>query len=112
MPLMSESSSPSAFSTLAELDRLVHEPARLAIMALLYVVESANFTFVMNQTGLTWGNLSTHISKLEAGSYVEVEKSFVGKRPNTNLRLTPEGRTAFSEYVTKMKQVLQEFPNQ
>jgi DNA-binding MarR family transcriptional regulator len=109
---MGKNSSATAFSTLAELDRLVHEPARLAVMALLYVVDSANFTFVMNQTGLTWGNLSTHLSKLEAGGYVQVEKSFVGKRPNTDLRLTPEGRAAFSEYVMKMKQVLQEFPNQ
>lgn len=108
---MSEDASAANLSTLVDLDRLVHEPARLAVMALLYVVESANFTFVMNQTGLTWGNLSTHLSKLEAAGYVAVEKSFVGKRPNTDLRLTPTGRAAFSEYVTKMKQVLEELPN-
>ena len=107
---MSDNAGSTNLSTLTELDRLVHEPARLAVMALLYVVESANFTFVMNQTGLTWGNLSTHLSKLEAAGYVEVDKSFVGKRPNTDLRLTSAGRAAFSEYVAKMKQVLKDFP--
>jgi DNA-binding MarR family transcriptional regulator len=95
---------------LADLDRLVHEPARLAVMALLYVIESADFTFLMNQTGLTWGNLSAHLSKLEEAGYLEVEKSFKGRRPNTTLRLTKEGRAAFREYVRKMKQVLDDFP--
>jgi DNA-binding MarR family transcriptional regulator len=95
---------------LAELDRLVHEPARLAVMALLYVVESADFTFTMNQTGLTWGNLSAHLSKLEEAGYIEVEKSFKGRRPNTNLKLTSQGRQAFSEYARKMRQVFQDLP--
>jgi DNA-binding MarR family transcriptional regulator len=94
---------------LADLDRLVHEPARLAVMALLYVVESADFTFVMNQTGLTWGNLSAHLSKLEEAGYLETEKSFKGRRPNTSLRLTEQGRAAFSTYARKMKQVFQGF---
>ena len=107
---MTENSAPAYLAGLADLDKLVHEPARLAVMALLYVVDSASFTFVMNQTGLTWGNLSTHLSKLEAAGYLAVEKSFVGKRPNTDLSLTPVGRAAFSEYVTKMKQVLEELP--
>lgn len=95
---------------LVDLDRLVHEPARLAVMALLYVIESADFTFLMNQTGLTWGNLSTHMSKLEQAGYLEVEKSFKGRRPNTTLRLTPKGREAFQEYAQKMKQVFRDFP--
>jgi DNA-binding MarR family transcriptional regulator len=97
-------------STITELDRVVHEPARLAVMALLYVIESADFTFLMNQTGLTWGNLSAHMSKLEQAGYLEVEKSFKGKRPNTTLRLTPQGRAAFHDYARKMKQVFQDFP--
>ncbi len=97
-------------SGLADLDRLVHEPARLAVMALLYVVESADFTFLINQTGLTWGNLSTHLSKLEEAGYLEVEKSFKGRRPNTSLRLTAQGRAAFSDYARKMKQVFQDIP--
>jgi DNA-binding MarR family transcriptional regulator len=99
-------SSRSALSDLAGLDRLVHEPARLAVMALLYVIESADFIFLMNQTGLTWGNLSAHLSRLEEGGYVEIEKSFAGRRPNTTLRLTPAGRLAFAEYARTMKQVV------
>ncbi len=98
-------------SSLAEIDRLVHEPARLAIIALLYVIESADFTFLMNQTGLSWGNLSTHMSKLEEAGYIEVEKSFKGRRPNTNLRLTPKGRKAFQDYRAKLKKVLDDLPD-
>ncbi len=90
---------------LADIDRLIHEPARLMILALLYVIESGDFTFLMRQTGLTWGNLSSHMSKLEAAGYIEVEKEFVGRKPRTMLRLTDEGRTAFQEYVQSMKQV-------
>ena len=108
-PLKKSNSSPG-LSELAELDRLVHEPARLSVMALLYVVDSADFTFLMNQTGLTWGNLSAHMSKLEEAGYLKVEKSFKGRRPNTTLRLTPQGREAFQEYARKMKQVFQDFP--
>lgn len=98
-------------SELADLDRLVHEPARLTVMALLYVIESADFTFLMNQTGLTWGNLSAHMSKLEDAGYIEVEKAFKGRRPNTTLRLTPQGRVAFHQYAQKMKRAFQDFPD-
>ena len=90
---------------LADIDRIIHEPARLMILALLYVVESGDFTFLMRQTGLTWGNLSSHMSKLEAAGYIEVEKTFKGKKPHTMLRLTDEGRAAFQKYVQSMKQV-------
>lgn len=90
----------------AEIDRLIHEPARLSVMAVLYVIDSADFTFLMNQTGLTWGNLSAHLSKLEEAGYIQVEKSFKGRRPNTNLQLTANGRQAFDEYVRKMKAFL------
>jgi DNA-binding MarR family transcriptional regulator len=96
-------------SALAEIDRLVHEPARMAIMSLLYVVESADFIFLMNQTGLTWGNLSAHLAKLEAAGYLEVEKAFKGKRPNTTLRLTDRGRQAFRQYALQMKQAFGDF---
>jgi len=95
---------------ITDIDRLVHEPARLAVMALLYVIESADFTFVMNQTNLTWGNLSAHLSKLEDAQYVEIEKTFKGKRPNTTLKLTPKGRQAFQQYVQQMKQVFDGLP--
>ena len=97
-------------ASLSEIDRLVHEPARLMLMAVLYVIDSADFTFLMNQTGMTWGNLSAHMSKLEEAGYLEVEKSFKGKRPNTMLRLTPQGRSAFQSYRLKMKQVLDNLP--
>ena len=107
---MSKSTNSPDLSELADLDRLVHEPARLAVMALLYVIESADFTFLMNQTGLTWGNLSAHMSKLEEAGYLEVEKSFKGRRPNTALQLTPQGRKALQAYARKMKQVLRDLP--
>ncbi len=107
---MSKTDANADLSALADVDRLVHEPARLAVMSLLYVVESADFVFLMNQTGLTWGNLSAHMSKLEEAGYLEVEKSFKGKRPNTAMRLTPAGRDAFRGYVQRMKQVLGSFP--
>jgi DNA-binding MarR family transcriptional regulator len=107
---MNEMTGSQDYSALAEIDRLVHEPARLAVMALLYVVESADFTFLMNQAGLSWGNLSAHMSKLEEAGYLEVEKSFKGRRPNTNLRLTTAGRSAFQEYRRRLKQVLDDLP--
>ncbi|MFC2028578.1 winged helix-turn-helix domain-containing protein [Chloroflexota bacterium] len=100
----------SNLSRVTELDRMVHEPARLAVMSLLYVIESAEFTFVMNQTGLTWGNLSAHMSKLEEAGYIAVEKGYKGKRPLTTLSLSPEGRKAFKDYVSKMKNLFKDFP--
>lgn len=96
---------------LANIDKLIHEPARLMIMAVLYVVESADFTFVMNHTDLTYGNLSSHMTKLENAGYIEVAKEFKGKRPNTMLQLTPEGRAAFQEYRASLKQVLDDLPD-
>lgn len=94
-----------------EIDKIIHEPARLLIIACLYVVESADFLFLMNQTGLTKGNLSSHLSKLEAAGYVEVSKEFVKKIPRTLLRLTPQGRESFREYRENMKQVLDNLPD-
>ena len=90
---------------LNEIDTVVHEPARLNIMAQLYVVESADFIFLMRQTGLTFGNLSSHLSKLEAAGYVIVKKEFLGKKPHTMLRLTEKGRVAFRRYMQSMKQL-------
>jgi len=90
------------------IDKVIHEPARLLIMAHLAVVDSADFLFIMNQTGLTFGNLSSHMSRLEDAGYVEVRKKFIGKKPNTVLKLTSEGRRAFDDYRRQMKQVLGE----
>jgi len=94
--------------SITEIDKIIHEPARLLIMANLYVVDSMDFIFLKNQTQLTWGNLSSHISKLETAGYVNVDKSYKGKKPHTMLSLTEEGRTAFLNYRKKMKQVLDE----
>ena len=107
---MDEAKNPNV-SKFADMDRMIHEPARLAIMSLLYVIESADFTFLMNQTGLSWGNLSTHMSKLEETGYIEVEKSFKGRRPNTSLSLTTAGRNAFREYRKNMQLMLDELPD-
>ncbi len=103
-----DKSTSSDLSSLVDIDRLVHEPARLMILANLYVVESSDFVFLMNQVGLTWGNLSAHLTKLEEAGYLEMEKAFKGKRPNTQLRLTEKGREAFKDYTQKMKQVFNE----
>ncbi len=88
---------------LKELDRVIHEPARLLVLAHLYVVESADSTFLVAQTGLTWGNLSSHMTRLEKAGYVEVIKEFVDRKPRTILRLTDDGRSAFREYLDRMK---------
>ena len=97
-------------ATLTDVDRVIHEPARLSIIALLYVLVSADFTFIMNQTGMTWGNLSSHMTKLEEAGYLEVEKTFKGKKPNTMLKLTDKGRLAFSTYRTQMKLFFDDVP--
>lgn len=95
---------------LADLDRLIHEPARLMTLAHLYVVESADFLFLVRQTGLTWGNLSSHLSKLEAAGYVQIKKKFLGKKPHTLVQLTDRGRAAFRQYRENMKQALENLP--
>ncbi len=87
---------------LAGVDKLIHEPGRLAVISFLAVVKEADFLFLMNQTGLTRGNLSAHMAKLEKGGYVEVEKAFVEKTPRTTYRLTAEGRRRFEEYRRRM----------
>lgn len=95
---------------LSQIDRLVHEPARLLIMAYLYVVEAADFLFLERQTGLTRGNLSSHLSKLEGGGYVDIQKEFVDKKPHTMLQLSEQGREAFKNYRKQMQQVLNDLP--
>ena len=95
---------------LAEIDRVIHEPARLLILAYLSVVKSADFLFLMNQTGLTRGNLSSHLSKLEAAGYIVIKKEFLDKKSHTMLQLTEGGRKAFKQYREKMKRVLDELP--
>ena len=91
-----------------ETDKLSHEPARMMVMAHLFVVDEADFVYLIHHTGLTWGNLSTHLTKLEQGGYVDVQKSFAGKKPRTTLRLTKQGRDAFSSYRRRMQRMLDE----
>jgi DNA-binding MarR family transcriptional regulator len=97
--------------SLVDIDQIIHSPSRLTVLAYLYVVESADFVFLRNMTGLTWGNLSTHLSKLEAAGYVATEKGYKGKKPHTMIRLTDAGRTAFREYKRKMLRVLDDLPD-
>ena len=89
-----------------EVDRLLHEPARLMAVALLYPVEKADFLFLLRETGLTKGNLSAHLTKLEGGGYVEIEKTFRGKIPQTLISLTPAGRKAFEAYRKQLKKIV------
>jgi DNA-binding MarR family transcriptional regulator len=95
---------------LTDLDPAIHAPARLMVLTTLYVVESADFTFLMRQTGLTWGNLSTHLTRLEEAGYITIEKGYKGKRPQTTIRLTDDGREAFRTYRRTLKQVLDDLP--
>jgi DNA-binding HxlR family transcriptional regulator len=97
---------PNATQHITTIDKIIHEPARLTIMSHLYIVESTDFLFIMRQTGLTFGNLSAHLSKLEEAGYIKVVKEFVGKKPHTMLQLTKKGRSAFEEYRKNMKEFL------
>ncbi len=89
-----------------EVDRVIHEPARLAIVAVLAACEAADFTYLRHATGMTQGNLSAHLSKLEEAGYVAIEKRFQGKKPNTLCRLTDPGRAAFKEYRARVAQLM------
>lgn len=90
------------------LDRLIHEPARLKIMTQLYVVEGGDFVFLMRSTGLTRGNLSSHMTRLERAGYIEVKKEFVDRKPVTMLSLTDKGRASFEEYRKNMAIAIEE----
>ena len=76
------------------------------IVATLYAVESADFTFLLRQTGLTKGNLSTHLMRLEEAGYLQIDKTFRGKVPQTICRLTPAGRAAFEDYRARVRRVV------
>jgi DNA-binding MarR family transcriptional regulator len=97
-------------NAIQNIDKIIHEPARLLLMAHLFVVESADYLFLQRQTGLTWGNISSHLRKLENAGYVAVEKEFIDKKPHTTLKLTDKGRKAFKEYRKNMKQVFEDLP--
>ena len=94
-------------SGLESVDRVIHEPARLAIMARLYVLEEADWLFLHRQTGLSFGNLTSHLTRLEASGYVTIEKTFLDRKPHTLVRMTDEGRIAFDRYREQMREWLQ-----
>lgn len=89
-----------------DVDRVIHEPARLMIVTILYTVEKVDFRYLLHETGLTKGNLSAHLSKLENAEYVEIEKTFRGKIPQTLITLTQAGRTAFETYRKQLETIV------
>ncbi len=91
---------------LKELNPLLHSPLRLAVMSSLVVLEEADFVYLKEKTESTAGNLSVQIDKLSQAGYIEVEKTFVGKRPRTLCRVTPLGREAFDAYVSSLREYL------
>jgi DNA-binding MarR family transcriptional regulator len=93
--------------SLADVNRLIHEPSRSVILAILSAVESADFLYLQRETGLTKGNLSVHLSKLEQAGYVNIEKTYHGKIPMTLCRMTDQGLQAFTEYRKQLKQFVE-----
>jgi DNA-binding transcriptional ArsR family regulator len=92
---------------LAEIDRVIHEPARLAMVTILSVVESADFLYLQRETGLTKGNLSFHLAKLEDAGYVSIEKTYRGRIPLTLVRLTTAGGAALRRYRARIREFLE-----
>lgn len=97
--------------SLVNIDKVIHAPARLSILAYLYVVESADAVLLKNLTELSWGSLSMHLSKLEEAGHVAAEKKFKDKKPHTTIRLTDQGRAAFRAYKQQLQRVLDDFPD-
>ena len=93
---------------IAEIDRTVHSPPRLMILAYLAAVDSADFIFLMNQVGLTRGNLSSHLKTLEEAGYVDIQKEFVERVPRTLIHLTDAGREAIQSYREQMRAIVDE----
>jgi DNA-binding MarR family transcriptional regulator len=98
----------NVFEELAGLDKLLHEPARLSIMSALAACQSADFLALQRLTGMTGGNLSVHLSKLEEAGLITLEKQFVEKRPNTQVQLTEKGRKAIESHWQQLENLRQE----
>lgn len=90
-----------------ELDKVIHEPARLRIMMILSGIEQADFNFLLTTLNMTRGNLSRHMEKLESAGYLEIKKSFNGKMPNTSYQITKEGTAALNQYWKNIDDVRQ-----
>lgn len=95
----------SSFQNITDLNRIIHEPARLMIMALLSSVASADFLFLLKESSLSKGNLSVQLSRLEEAGYIQVEKTFRGKIPHTEYKLTAQGKSAFSQYRKSLNSI-------
>lgn len=95
----------STHEDLESLDRLVHEPARLVILTALSACESADFVFLQRMTGLTNGNLSAHLSRLQEAGLVSVQKRFVDRKPNTLIAITATGRRAAESHWAKLERL-------
>ncbi len=91
---------------LADVDRVIHEPARLLLVALLAGLKEADFLYLQHESGLTKGNLSSHLARLEQAAYIEIRKTFKGKIPLTLVSLTRQGRAAFAGYRKRIKGLL------
>ena len=97
----------SALSEEIPLDRLIHEPGRLAILTVLSSVTDADFVFLQRATGLTKGNLSSHLTKLEEAGLVAIEKRFVRKKPNTRIELTDDGKRRVARHWEQLERLRQ-----
>src|SRR5688572_7735595 len=107
---MTDASNHAARGFLA-LDRMVHEPARLAILTVLAEAEEVEFRFLEAVTGLTKGNISSHASKLEDAGYIQVHKEFRGRVPATSYSLTTAGREALERYRTQLRATMELNPD-
>jgi DNA-binding MarR family transcriptional regulator len=96
---------------LAEIDPVIHSPTRLMVMTYLYLVENIDYVYLKRVTGLSWGNLSKHLTKLEEAGYVGTEKIFENKKPKTTIWLTETGREAFIKYKDNLQQVFDGLPD-
>lgn len=95
------------FRSMGDIDRLIHEPARMMIVAILHSWHSVDYLYLLRETGLTKGNLTSHLSKLEAAGYIEIEKTFKGKVPLTICHLSDKGRAAFETYRQQLKDIVE-----
>jgi DNA-binding MarR family transcriptional regulator len=97
----------NTLQSMLDVDRLIHEPARLIILSILYVLDSADFLYLLGETGLRKGNLSSHLTRLEQAGYITIEKTYRGKTPMTICRLTGAGQAAFETYREQLKNVVE-----
>jgi DNA-binding transcriptional ArsR family regulator len=110
-PMTASSNGEKNVTPVEKIDKLIHEPSRLLILANLYVVKRADYTYMMRQTGLSMSNISVHLSKLENAGFVNIIKEFKGKKPYTMMALTDMGREAFNNYRVNLAEVFEKLPD-